>query len=71
MKNPQFMKNINPTLKKKKKKKHKLIITTGLKHVTFNQSTTKINVTQFYPIEQNPQFTQEHTNPNFENFQES
>ena len=34
MKNPQFMKNINPNFSKK----HKLIITTGLKHVINIQS---------------------------------
>ena len=69
MKNPQFMKNINPTFIRNHTNWSSQHVENRLE--TFNQSTTKINVTQFYPIEQNPQFTQEHTNPNFENFQES
>ena len=52
MKNPQFMKNINPNFSKNTKIKQ-LIITTSIKHDINNQSIN--NNGQFYPIEQNPQ----------------
>ena len=69
MKNSQYMKNINPIFKKKTQIEQ--LIITNVKHVIINQSTTRIDFTQFSPILQNPQFPQVHMNPNFEIFQEA